>query len=86
VGDKESEKLWSSSETLRQLPRNGLISIESPALPKDQRHHGLESLGAAVDARDISTSITILRTLVPDFTPSRTLLERCGTVWKAVHE
>jgi FlaA1/EpsC-like NDP-sugar epimerase len=86
VGDKESEKLWSSSEALRQLPQNGLISIESPALPKDQRHHGLESLGAAVDARDISTSITILRTLVPDFTPSRTLLERCGTVWKAVHE
>ena len=85
-GDKESEQLWSSSEVVRPTQAGGLLFIASPSPPIDELHRALETLRAAVGARDISAALASLRTLVPEFTPSNTANAHCKANLKVTHE
>jgi FlaA1/EpsC-like NDP-sugar epimerase len=75
-GDKESEQLWSATEIAQsnQDTSNGpLICIQSPMTIVGQLAPTLAHLRGAVESRDISTALTYLQSLVPDFTPSPSL-------------
>jgi FlaA1/EpsC-like NDP-sugar epimerase len=85
-GDKESEQLWSSSEVVRPVQTGGLLSIDSPSPPIDELQRALETLRAAVGARDTFAALASLRTLVPEFTPSNTAYAHCRANLKVTHE
>ncbi|HWT65426.1 MAG TPA: polysaccharide biosynthesis protein [Terracidiphilus sp.] len=70
-GDKEAEQLWSSAETPHEAQPNGLIPISSPQPRK--LNDTLDTLHAALHARDLSTALVLIAQLVPDFTPSAAL-------------
>jgi FlaA1/EpsC-like NDP-sugar epimerase len=73
-GDKDSEQLWSATETARPAGESGLLCVESPALPDGQLEASLAALRTAVDARDLAAALVHLRTLVPDYAPSAMVL------------
>jgi FlaA1/EpsC-like NDP-sugar epimerase len=74
AGDKESEQLWAFNEKPRPAHTNGLLLIDSPLLAAGQLRSLLANLRAALDAREISAALDCLCALVPDYTPSRTVL------------
>ncbi len=74
AGDKETEQLWSAIETPRPASRAGLVSLDSPSIPRAQLQSGLANLRSAVKMRDLSTALDSLRILVPDYTPSSSVL------------
>jgi FlaA1/EpsC-like NDP-sugar epimerase len=76
-GEKESELLWSPTETATPSRTPGLLCIASShrnALPSVQ----LNMLEAATKAREIPEAITLLRKLVPDYTPSAAVTALVG--------
>jgi FlaA1/EpsC-like NDP-sugar epimerase len=73
-GDKEAEQLWSSAETASAPTSDGLLSIRSPLIAGDRLHRRLSALRSALEARDLLPALEILCSLVPDFTPSTTVL------------
>ncbi len=77
-GDKDSEKLWSASETARPAGQSGMVSIDSPALPEGQLEALLDALRADVDARDLAAALVHLCALVPDYTPSAAVMALSG--------
>ncbi|HUD55868.1 MAG TPA: polysaccharide biosynthesis protein [Terracidiphilus sp.] len=73
-GDKELEKLWSSNETAVPAATEGLFSIRSDLMAEAAFDRELGALLSATRARDLPTALSLLRSLVPDFTPSAALL------------
>jgi FlaA1/EpsC-like NDP-sugar epimerase len=80
-GDKECEQLWSPSERPGKPDSAGLIPITSPQCEPVFLQTRLAQLRAALDHRDLSTLLTTLRCIVPDYSPSATILDltlRCA--------
>jgi FlaA1/EpsC-like NDP-sugar epimerase len=77
-GDKETELLWSEDEgphSASSLKLNeALVSLQSSAFTPSQLAIELAFLHAAVDARDLAAALAHLRALVPDYTPSTSVL------------
>jgi FlaA1/EpsC-like NDP-sugar epimerase len=73
-GDKEFEKLWSSNETAVAAATQGLFSIGSDLMAEAVFDRELDALRGALQVRDLPATIGLLRSLVPDFTPSAALL------------
>jgi FlaA1/EpsC-like NDP-sugar epimerase len=79
-GDKITEQLWSSTDqthpilpsTSAQAP--ALVSIQASQLPPAQLASGLDNLRAALDSRNLTAALFHLRSLVPDYTPSPSVL------------
>lgn len=69
-GDKEAERLWSSTETAKTADTAGLLRIESVALNRERLAAGLAALRCALDARDTGAALAQLCTLVPEYTAS----------------
>jgi FlaA1/EpsC-like NDP-sugar epimerase len=84
-GDKESEQLWSSTESCRPSMMAGLLSIDSPVLSKSQLHSKLSELRSALDARDISAALECFLALVPDYSPSCVVLALRSQAASQVH-
>ena len=74
AGDKEAEILWSSTENVVDTTVGSLLRIESPMLDAPRLRSALDTLRSALDSRDSIAVLGILRDLVPDYTPSDTLL------------
>ena len=74
AGDKETEQLWSASESAHPLDRGSLLSVDSPSVSRSQLQSALVTLRNAAMARDLSAALTALHILVPDYSPSRTVL------------
>ncbi len=74
AGDKESEQLWSGSETPHPANVNGLILLDSPSIARSQFQAQLATLRNAVESRDLAAALAALRVLVPDYTPSEAVL------------
>lgn len=79
AGDKETELLWSASESPHPLNRTSLLSIDSPTIPRAQLQSALATLRNAVKTRDLSAALPTLQILVPDYSPSRTVLRLRST-------
>ncbi|MGA3081563.1 MAG: polysaccharide biosynthesis protein [Terracidiphilus sp.] len=73
-GDKEAEQLWSAGDRTSASSLEGLVLIESALPAQAELASRLAGLRAALDARNLRDALTHLRALVPDYTPSRTLL------------
>jgi FlaA1/EpsC-like NDP-sugar epimerase len=73
-GDKEAELLWSSAESVRPAAIDGLLSVTSPMPAGSHLHSALATLRAALDVRDLPAVLDTLRTLLPDYAPSPTVL------------
>jgi FlaA1/EpsC-like NDP-sugar epimerase len=73
-GDKESEMFWSPDEIVSPSEVPGILSIASPPLPEGDLETLLAALRTAVDTRDLAAALAHLRTLVPDYTPSATVV------------
>lgn len=74
AGDKESEQLWSASESPHPANANGLVQLDSPSIAPGQLQILLGTLRNAVRLRDLSAALTVLRVLVPDYTPGDAVL------------
>lgn len=74
AGDKEAEKLWSSAESVVKTTAGPLLRIQSPRPQTALLSSALDTLHMALDSRDSLAALGILRALVPDYTPSNTLL------------
>jgi FlaA1/EpsC-like NDP-sugar epimerase len=74
AGDKETEQLWSDNETPHPANAIGLVSLDSPSIPPAQLQSALATLHSALKVRDLSAALASLRVLVPDYTPSSTVL------------
>jgi FlaA1/EpsC-like NDP-sugar epimerase len=86
-GDKETEQLWSPAENVKPASFRSLLTVDSPQLSNSDLRTLLAQLRSAVDGRDISAALAILCTLVPDYTPSRTVLSlHAGQTTQAPHE
>jgi FlaA1/EpsC-like NDP-sugar epimerase len=79
-GDKITEQLWSSADQTRPiLPSTSsqapaMVSIQTTQLPPAQLASGLENLRAALHARNLAAALVHLTFLVPDYTPSPSVL------------
>jgi FlaA1/EpsC-like NDP-sugar epimerase len=73
AGDKLAEELWSAEEIVRE-ESDDLLRVESAMLSRSELQIPLDRLHGAVRKRDLINAISNLRTLVPDYTPSGTLL------------
>jgi len=78
AGDKETEALWSVAERTTAANLEGLIMIETPLPTEAQLASRLAGLRTALHARDLAGAFEPLRALVPDFTPSPTVLALAG--------
>ncbi|MGA9588159.1 MAG: polysaccharide biosynthesis protein [Terracidiphilus sp.] len=79
AGDKECEELWSAGETPYPANANGLIPLDSPSIAPRQFQTLLGALSNAVQSRDLAAALTVLRVLVPDYTPSNAVLTQSST-------
>ena len=70
AGDKESEALFSPTETPHVAQANGLMPVDSPRLRLGHLHDLLEELKAASQSRNRAAALSILQRLVPDYLPS----------------
>ena len=73
-GDKKSEKLWGAEETVEAQGSAGLMKISSPQIGVQLLRRNLELLKDALDARDLLAALNAVRSMVPSFAPSATLL------------
>jgi FlaA1/EpsC-like NDP-sugar epimerase len=85
-GDKESEQLWSDSETPHPATANSLVCLRSPLPERSHLQSVLATLHRAVKSRDLSAALADLRVLVPDYTPSQTVLAHCSTAASQVSD
>lgn len=77
-GDKEIERLWSSTEFPRPSRSKGLLRIDSPQNNEDHLEAALARLRGAVEARDLPAALGHLCELVPDYTPSPAVMSLAG--------
>ena len=81
-GDKETELLWSSTDSTRpaieHFGEEAMVYVDTPSMPAEQLGAGLANLRSAVDAYDLSGTLAHLRWLAPEFRPSAAVLERAG--------
>jgi FlaA1/EpsC-like NDP-sugar epimerase len=73
-GDKEVERLWSSGAPTLATGLGGVVSVDPALLPASQLGVRLASLWQALELRDLEGVLVELRRLVPDYTPSQSLL------------
>jgi len=79
-GDKTAEFLWSSGDAAQPILSGAssqapaIVSIQASQLPHAQLASGLENLRAALHARNLAATLLHLRSLVPDYTPSPSVL------------
>jgi FlaA1/EpsC-like NDP-sugar epimerase len=73
-GDKECEQLWSHEERPGVADAYGLVPIFARPWSPGQAAHATAELRAASDAGNLAALIAVLRELVPDYTPSATIL------------
>lgn len=85
-GDKQTEQFWSAAESVQPASTANLRSIETQPIAGGPLHIGVASLRKAIDRRDLTAAIAGLCRLVPDYTPSPTLLAlaRETKAWAAV--
>jgi hypothetical protein len=63
-------------ESLLGKPVDGVQWIDSPRLPEAELAAGLAELSAALDERNLSTLLSCLTVLVPEYQPSALLLQQ----------
>jgi FlaA1/EpsC-like NDP-sugar epimerase len=85
-GDKESEQLWSDSETPQPESASSLIGLHSPLPARSRLQALLATLRQAAQSRDLSPALAALRILVPDYTPSHAVLAQCPTAASQVSD
>lgn len=85
-GDKESELLWSESETPHPATADTLVCLRSPLPARSQLQALLATLRRAVESRDLSAALAALCVLVPDYTPSQAVLAHRPTVLQVADE
>jgi FlaA1/EpsC-like NDP-sugar epimerase len=85
AGDKETEALSSAQETLHAADTNGLIRVDTPGLIANQLHDLLKELSGSCELRELTPALFIVRRLVPDYTPSRTVESMLSTPESRVH-
>lgn len=85
AGDKETEAFSSPQEIPHETRANGLIRIDSLILPAARLHDLLENLKVAVQSRELTRSLSVLRQLVPDYAPSRAVEALRDTAEPPVH-
>jgi FlaA1/EpsC-like NDP-sugar epimerase len=73
-GDKEAEQLWSAADRTSATSLDGLVLVETALPPQAELASRLASLRTALDARNLCDALAQVRALVPDYTPSQTLL------------
>jgi O-antigen biosynthesis protein WbqV len=73
-GDKDTELFWSAGDRTRTASPEALVSIDSTLLTQEQLGVGLAHLRAALEIRNLGSSIQHLCGLVPDYKPSSTVL------------
>ena len=78
-GDKLEESLISARERYLDAPQNALRGVSSPALPPDQLAHGMNHLRQAIEQRNLPLLLDAVRSLVPEYQPSTTLLQHINT-------
>lgn len=74
AGDRLTEQFWSAEETATPTKATGLLTIQSPLPTSANLQGALLRLRDALIARDVASALSELRGLVPDYTPSATLL------------
>jgi len=85
-GDKESEQLWSASETPQPIYSDGLVHLDSPSIARSQLQTLLATLRDAVQSRDLAAALAVLRVLVPDYTPGNAVLTQRSTALSQVSD
>lgn len=83
-GDKESERLWLTSERTRQAGHDSLVQVESALPDESQFERALATLRVAHEARDSGAAINSLCALVPDYTPGHYVLDKARLTDKRV--
>jgi FlaA1/EpsC-like NDP-sugar epimerase len=85
-GDKVTEQLWPAAdpvkpisldtarEALSDASESAMVDIQTHQLQPEKLALGLDNLRAALDARNLAAALVHLCTLVPDYTPSQTVL------------
>jgi FlaA1/EpsC-like NDP-sugar epimerase len=74
-GDKDTEMLWRAGEPVRAVCNEAMVSIDAPTIPDEQLGAGLANLHLAAEANDLTAALAHLRWLVPDYRPSKAVLE-----------
>ena len=77
-GDKESERLWAAGESTCPAGQSGMVLIQTSQPEPANLNGSLAPLRTAIDARDLPAAIAQLCAMVPDYTPSRTVLKLAG--------
>jgi FlaA1/EpsC-like NDP-sugar epimerase len=75
-GEKLREALWSSSEQPFLTQRHAYFEITEPPSGHTSLHTDLMHLVDAVQMRDLPRAIKIVLKLVPDYSPSESLMQR----------
>ena len=73
-GDKESEKLWGAGERPGGSEAPGLLSVQAGRNECVELRRQLDTLRAAVNARNLPRALAALQSLVPEYVPSATLV------------
>lgn len=78
-GDKEYEKLWSAHESVHpcapEFGGDSIVYIDVKRLAPEHLGAGLANLRTAFDAFDLTGVLNQLRWLVPDYQPSKAVME-----------
>ena len=74
AGDKETEALWSAKDQIDAASLDGMVLVHAALPTEGQLSSRLAILRIALLARDLRDALTHLRALVPDYTPSPTVL------------
>ncbi len=74
TGDKLSEDLWSANEQPGTANPQGLVELRYPQMPLPDCVEKIAHLHSAANNRDLPRALEILQQLVPDYTPSTTVL------------
>jgi len=73
-GDKEAELLWKASDHSCPAGVDGMVLVKVAGPAEAELNGQLASLRAALDTRDQCAALAELRAMVPDYTPSQTVL------------
>jgi len=74
AGDKQTERMWKSGERTSPASLDGVVQVETNPLTGTQLESRLATLRTSLQDRDVAEALGALRALVPDFTPSRAVL------------
>ena len=74
-GDKDTERLWSDSDSTRPTGFDGLVSVDAPRHLDEHLGAGLANLHSALDSHDLTGALAHLCWMAPDYRPSNAVLE-----------